>query len=89
MQWLNNTRKDFGEFLLDLTFRRDTNAVMFKIAGFTKRQFNRLITILDFFCGKSWIAWQATKHGVAHMVHGLKTLGKDGKWVVKHQIKSN
>jgi len=85
-QWMNNTGKDFGEFLLDMTFRGDINAVMFKIAGFTKRQTNRLITALLWLEGKLWIGWVATKHGVLHMAHGLKALFKDGKWVVKQNI---
>lgn len=72
------------EFFLDMTFRQDSSAVMFKVAGFTKRQFNRGMVALQWFGAKSWVAWQATKHGVAHMVHGLKTLFKDGKWAVKH-----
>jgi hypothetical protein len=60
---------------------------MFKIAGFTKRQYHRVLSLISWFGGKSWIAWVALKHGVAHMIHGLKTLFKDGKWVVKHQVK--
>lgn len=69
---------------MDLTFRGDTNAVMFKIAGFTKRQYARVMSSLEWLGIKSWHAYQATKHGVKHMCHGLKTLFKDGKWVVKH-----
>ena len=87
--WLKNTKKDFGEFLLDLTLRGNVNAVMFKVAGFTKRQFFRVINLMDWLLGKTWNAWQATKHGVSHMIHGLKTLGKDGKWVVQHKYKKN
>jgi len=61
---------------------------MFKTAGFTKRQYRRVLSCIDWFGGKTWIAWQAVKHGVAHMMHGLKALFKDGKWVVKHQVNS-
>lgn len=56
---------------------------MFKVAGFTKRQFGRMLTFLDWFGNKSWVVWVAVKHGVAHMCHGLKALAKDGKWAVK------
>ena len=59
---------------------------MFKTAGFIKRQASRTFNILAWVFGKSWVIWQATKHGVSHMVHGIKTLFKDGKWVVKHQV---
>lgn len=70
-------------FFLDLTFNRNSDAVMFKVAGFTKRQFGRMLTFLEWFGGKSWVVWVAVKHGVAHMCHGLKCLFKDGKWAVK------
>ena len=56
---------------------------MHKIAGFTKRQVSRTLNLLEWIGGKSWYAWQATKHGVAHMAHGMKALFKDGKWAVK------
>ena len=64
------------EYILDITLRRNTNAVMFKTAGFVKRQFGRMISFLSWFGDKSWYAWEATKHGVGHMIHGLKTLFK-------------
>lgn len=35
--WIKQAATNSFEFLLDLTIRRDTNAVMFKTAGFTKR----------------------------------------------------
>ena len=75
---------DAWEYLLDLTIRRNTNAVMFKTAGFIKRQFGRVLSILDWLGGLSYRGWVATKHGLAHMAHGLKSLFRDGKWVVKH-----
>ena len=82
-QWFKQTQRDALEYFLDMTFRMDSNAVMFKTAGFTKRQFQRVLSSLEWFGVKSWYAWQATKHGVSHMCHGLKTLFRDGKWVVK------
>ena len=56
-EWFKNTQKDTLEFLLDMTIRGNVNAVMFKVAGFTKRQVNRMCTMLNWFGGKSWVAW--------------------------------
>lgn len=36
-KWCKQSTINSLEFLLDLTIRRDANAVMFKIAGFVKR----------------------------------------------------
>lgn len=87
-QWYKNTKNDFGEFLLDLTLRGNINAVMFKVAGFTKRQAYRAFNLVDWLLGQTWSIWQAIKHGVKHMIHGLKALANDGKWVVKHSYSS-
>ena len=84
--WMKQTQKNAFEFFLDLTFRGDTNAVMFKTAGFTKRQAGRALAFAQWFGAKAWYAWDALKHGLAHMAHGMKALFKDGKWVVKHQV---
>lgn len=88
-QWFRNTQKDALQFLYDLTIQRNNNAVMFKTAGFTKRQFSRLLFGLEWFGSKTWVVWVAVKHGVAHMCHGLKNLAKDGKWVVHQKVQSS
>jgi len=36
-EWFKNSRTDMLQFMLDLTLYPDLNAIMFKIAGFTKR----------------------------------------------------
>lgn len=60
---------------------------MFKVAGFTKRQAYRIFNLVDWLVGKSWTIWHSVKHGVKHMIHGLKALAHDGKWVVSHEYK--
>ena len=82
-EWFKQSRKDSFEFLLDMTFRGDIDAVMFKVAGFTKRQVSRTLSLMNWLGQKSYYTYDAIKHGLIHMGHGLKNLAKDGKWVVK------
>lgn len=42
----------------------------------------------DWFGGKMGYVGHEVKHGLLHMVHGMKTLAMDGKWVVKQKVKS-
>ena len=88
IKWLRQTKKDLVGYLLDLTLRRDINAVMFKTAGFSKRQFGRFMSVMDYLGGLTYHGWVEAKHGLKHMVHGLKALMSDGKWVVNQQVES-
>ena len=69
-------------------FSWNENAVIFKTSHFLKRNFGRLVTVLDYLGHKSYVIGVAIKHGVIHTIHGFKALFKDGKWAVKTKGKS-
>jgi len=54
---------------------------MYKTAAFIKRNWLVFIGI----CGRCEYTllkvWKGIKHGVAHMVHGMKDIAKDGVWL--------
>ena len=69
-------------FLRDI-YRWNENALIFRSSHFIKRQFGRLVTVLDFANHLFWKSWVALKHGIIHTAHGFKALFRDGKWAVK------
>jgi hypothetical protein len=62
--------------------------VIFRTSHFLKRNFGRLVTILDYLGHKTYVLGVAIKHGAIHTWHGFKALFKDGKWAVKTSRKN-
>ena len=75
-------RKDFVNYLIDILFMR-TDALIFKTAGFCKRNWLRTLNVLSNVEYYLRHAGHALWHGVLHMIHGLKSLVRDGRWLVE------
>ena len=56
-QWFKDTQRNSLQFLLDLTFRGDIDAVMFKVAGFTKRNVERTLNLMKWLGAKTYNGW--------------------------------
>lgn len=75
-------KDDTTEYFKDIIFLRK-DPLAFKSAAFIKRNFNRFCKIAGEVEYKLYKVWVAVKHGVVHMGHGLRDLGKDGVWAAR------
>lgn len=73
--------QDTYKYLSDILVL-DKYAVMWKTSEFTKRNFLRLLDLcgnFEYFLRRTG---KAIAHGAAHVLHGLKGIFKDGRWLV-------
>jgi hypothetical protein len=78
---INFTWMGTCSYLLDVIMMRQ-QPVIWKTANFCKRNWLRF---LDYAGRTEYVLWKVgkgIKHGVMHMVHGLKHIFKDGRWLL-------
>lgn len=82
---LTYIKEDTFNFLGDIVFMRK-NALMYKTAAFIKRNWLVFLGICGRVEYQTLKLWKAISHGVAHMAHGMKEIGKDGFWLGRKRV---